>query len=69
MSPETLTHIVYVILVVAFVSVMSYMFFYDSRSKARQRTLERNGRPFVSHEAGIMAAQISAKRELRNLKR
>ena len=65
MSPETLTHIVYVVLVVSFVSVMAFMLVYNARAKARQKTLQPQGRPFRSHEAGIMAAQISAKQERR----
>ena len=65
MSPETLTHIVYVVLVIAFVSTISYMFFYNIRARARQRSLETNGRPFASHEAGIVAAQVAGKRERR----
>ena len=65
MSPETLTHIVYVVLVISFVSVMGYMFFYNARSKARQKSIQPGGRPFRSHEAGIMAAQLSAKQQER----
>ena len=61
MSPETLTHIVYVILVLSFVAVMGYMVIYNMRAKARQKALSPQGQPFRSHEAGIMAAQLSAK--------
>ena len=61
MSPETLTYIVYVILVVSFVSVMSYMVVYNMRAKARQKALAPKGQPFRSHEAGIMAAQLASK--------
>ncbi len=69
MSPETLTHIVYVILVTAFVLVITYMIFYNLRSKANQTRLQSNGKPFASHEAGIMAAQISESAEYRKHKR
>lgn len=65
MSPETLTHIVYVILVVAFVSVISYMIVYNLRAKARQNSLQAGGKPFASHEAAIMATQISESAEFR----
>ena len=69
MSPETLTHIVYVILITAFVLVISYMILYNIRAKARQTRLQPNGKPFASHEAGIMATQISESAEYRKHKR
>lgn len=65
MSPETLTHIVYVILIVSFVLVIGYMIVYNMRAKARQTKLQPNGQPFASHEAGIMATQISESAEYR----
>ena len=69
MSPETLTHIVYVVLVVAFVLVISYMIVYNLRAKARLNSLQTNGKPFASQEAGIMATQISESAEFRKHRR
>ena len=44
MSPETLTHIVYVILVVSFVLVMTFMVVYNLRAKAREKSLQPRGK-------------------------
>ncbi len=65
MSPETLTHIVYVVLILAFIGTMSYMVFYNLRSKAREKQMEANGKPYASQEAAIMAAQGPGKQRPR----
>lgn len=65
MSPETLTHIVYVVLVTFFICVMAYMVLYNLQAKKREKALASRSKPFASHEAAIMAAQISAKQARR----
>ncbi len=54
-GPYTLTHIVYVALVIAFVCVITGMFVYNASSKKRQKRLV--GDNPASKEAGIMAAR------------
>ena len=52
---ETLTRVVYVLLVIAFVAVMSYMVWYNLRIKRRTRQLEsESGQNFGTPE-GIAA--------------
>lgn len=55
-GPYALTHFVYVVLVVAFVAVMSYMFYYNIREKRKEEALRRNGfRPNSKGEAIIIS--------------
>lgn len=54
-GPYTLTHIIYVALVIAFVCVITGMFVYNYSSKKRQRRLV--GDNPASKEAGILAAR------------
>jgi Tfp pilus assembly protein PilO len=42
-GPPALTHFVYVVLVIAFVCVIGYMFAYNLRLKARLKELEQRG--------------------------
>ncbi len=54
-GPYTLTHIIYVALVIAFVSVITGMFVYNYSSKKKQKQLV--GDNPASKEAGIAAAR------------
>lgn len=54
-GPYTLTHIIYVALVIAFVSCITGMFVYNYASKKKQRELV--GDNPASKEAGINAAR------------
>ena len=62
MNSDTLKHILYTSAVVIFLGVMIYMFFYNSRSKARQARIEGDKAP-ASKEAGILEAQEAMKRD------
>lgn len=54
-GPYALTRVVYVLLVIGFIAVISYMVWYNLRMKHRQRALEGKGRHFGTEE-GIAAA-------------
>ena len=58
------THIVYVLLVIAFLGAISYMVIYNLRMKARLKDLQAGGRRLGTAE-GIVAAQESLRREPR----
>lgn len=62
MSPYTLTHIVYVVLVVAFVCIEGYMVWYNLRMKKREQELARQTAEPDSKEQAIMHAAFSFKR-------
>jgi Tfp pilus assembly protein PilO len=62
-GPYQLTHIVYVLLVVAFVSVIGYMLYHNRRSRKLQRKLEDHGKTFASTEEGILEAQNASGEE------
>lgn len=57
-GPWALTHVVYVLLVIAFAGIITYMFVYNAKSKKRQQQVLGKGEP-ASHEAGILAAEES----------
>ena len=46
-----------------FLGILTFMFVYNKRSKARQKSLENHGIPMASKEAGIMDAQESMKHD------
>ena len=50
---ETLTRVVYVLLVIAFVAVMSYMVWYNLRIKHRTQQLERDSGQHLGTAEGI----------------
>ena len=52
---ESLTRVVYVLLVIAFVAVISYMFWYNLRIKHRTRELEGSTHQHYGTEEGIAA--------------
>lgn len=54
-GPEALTRVVYVLLVIGFIAVISYMVWYNLRIKRRQKQLETGGHHFGTEE-GIAAA-------------
>jgi hypothetical protein len=55
-GPEALTHVVYVLLVIGFIAVMSYMVFYNLRIKRRQKQLESDSHQHFGTEEGIAIA-------------
>jgi hypothetical protein len=54
-GPEALTRVVYVLLVIGFVAVMSYMVWYNLRIKRRTQELESNTHQHYGTEEGIAA--------------
>jgi hypothetical protein len=54
-GPEALTRVVYVLLVIGFVAVMSYMVWYNLRIKRRTRQLEGSNHQHLGTEEGIAA--------------
>ncbi|HEY4009066.1 MAG TPA: hypothetical protein VGM11_02865 [Acidobacteriaceae bacterium] len=54
-GPEALTRVVYVLLVIGFVAVMSYMVWYNLRIKRRTRQLEGSTHQHFGTEEGIAA--------------
>lgn len=56
---ESLTRVVYVLLVIAFVAVISYMVWYNLRIKRRTRELEGNAHQHYGTEEGIAAGTES----------
>ena len=52
---ESLTRVVYVLLVIGFCAVISYMVWYNVRMKHKQQTLEGKNKHFGTEE-GIAAA-------------
>lgn len=54
-GPYQLTHVVYVLLVIAFVAVETYMVVYNIRMKRREKALQ-GGRRHLGTEEGIAAA-------------
>ena len=65
MSPYTLTHIIYVFLVVVFVAIQSYMFIYNIRMRNRERELLGKGASGNSKEQLLVEAQESFRRQSR----
>jgi hypothetical protein len=61
-KPE-LTTIVYILIAVVFISVLTYMFVYNSRLKVRKRTEAVLGREPASKEEGIAVATMEKERE------
>jgi type II secretory pathway component PulF len=57
-----LTTVVYILIALVFISVLTYMFVYNSRLKARRRTEALLGRPPVSKEEGIAVATLEKER-------
>jgi hypothetical protein len=58
--------LVYIVLAVVFVAVLTYMFVYNTRLKARERTIALKGRPPVSKEEGIAVATMEKERAHRS---
>ena len=56
---ESLTRVVYVLLVIGFVAVISYMFWYNLRIKRRTRELEGSTHQHYGTEEGIAAGTES----------
>ena len=54
-GPYQLTRVVYVLLVIGFVAVMSYMVWYNLRIKRRTREIEGNTHQHLGTEEGIAA--------------
>lgn len=52
---EALTHVVYVLLIIAFVAVETYMIVYNLKMKRREKALE-SGKRHLGTEEGIAAA-------------
>jgi hypothetical protein len=52
---EALTHVVYVLLIIGFVAVMSYMVWYNLRIKHRTQQLESSSGQHLGTEEGIAA--------------
>ena len=52
-GPEALTRVVYVLLVIGFVAVMSYMVWYNLRIKHRTKELEGSTHQHFGTEEGI----------------
>jgi len=57
-----LTTVVYILIALVFISVLTYMFVYNSRLKGRRRTEALLGRPPVSKEEGIAVATLEKER-------
>lgn len=55
-GPYQLTRVVYVLLVIAFVCVMTYMVVYNLRIKRRQKQLESGSGQHFGTEEGIAVA-------------
>ena len=55
-GPEALTRVVYVLLVIGFVAVMSYMVWYNLRIKRRLKELEGVSHQHYGTEEGIAVA-------------
>jgi hypothetical protein len=55
-GPEALTRVVYVLLIIVFVSVISYMVWYNLRIKHRQKELEGSSHQHFGTEEGIAVA-------------
>lgn len=54
-GPWALTHVVYVLLVIAFIAVETYMVVYNLKMKRREKAME-SGRRHLGTEEGIAAA-------------
>jgi len=54
-GPEALTRVVYVLLVIVFISVVSYMVWYNLRIKHKTQELERGTGQHFGTEEGIAA--------------
>ena len=52
-GPEALTRVVYVLLVIVFISVVSYMVWYNLRIKHRTQALEKGSGQHFGTEEGI----------------
>jgi hypothetical protein len=52
-GPEALTRVVYVLLVIVFISVVSYMVWYNLRIKHRTQELEKGSGQHFGTEEGI----------------
>ena len=52
-GPEALTRVVYVLLVIVFISVVSYMVWYNLRIKHRTQELEGSSHQHFGTEEGI----------------
>jgi hypothetical protein len=50
---EALTHVVYVLLVIVFIGVISYMVWYNLRIKHKTQELESSGHQHFGTEEGI----------------
>ena len=57
-----LTTVVYILIALVFVSVLTYMFVYNSHLNARRRTQALLGRPPLSKEEGIAVATLEKER-------
>jgi hypothetical protein len=57
---------VYVVLAIVFALVLTYMFVYNTRLKAREKTIAKMGRPPVSKEEGIAIATEEKERAHRS---
>jgi hypothetical protein len=66
-GPEALTRVVYVLLVIGFIAVMSYMVYYNLRIKHRQKELERGtGHHFGTEEGIALATEAEHQAHLRH---
>jgi hypothetical protein len=65
-SHPVLTTAVYILIAVAFVSVVAYMIVYTTRLKSRRTTEALLGRPPVSKEEGIAVATMEKEHPERN---
>jgi hypothetical protein len=54
-GPEALTRVVYVLLVIGFIAVMSYMVWYNLRIKRKTQQLEAGTKQHFGTEEGIAA--------------
>jgi hypothetical protein len=55
-GPTALTHVVYVLLVIAFICVMTYLIVYNLRIKRRQKQLESSTGQHFGTSEGIAVA-------------
>ncbi|HEY5381188.1 MAG TPA: hypothetical protein VIJ65_02975 [Acidobacteriaceae bacterium] len=64
-GPWALTHVVYVLLVIAFVAVETYMVVYNLKMKRREKALESGKRHLGTAEGIAAAAEDKHQQDLR----
>jgi len=64
-GPYALTHVVYVLLVIAFVAVETYMVVYNLKMKRREKALQSGKRHLGTEESIAAAAEAAHDEHLR----